>query len=128
MPALTDVVRGVGEVAQADSHVSRDWAGDSHRKGDAEDRVREGERVKVTVMEKELAGRETPDEGDYSQDGVGQMGEREDDRGRQRGGALASRQAQQALEEEVLQQDLLEECPEGVAEIAVKKREQTAGP
>ena len=72
---MVQVAVRIGEVAEADTHVADDWAGDGDGEADAEDGVGDRQRVEVAITQKELTGDESPEQGDGSEDGVGQMSE-----------------------------------------------------
>ena len=94
--------RMISEIAKANPHVANDRAGHANRKSDAQDGVRDGQRIEVAVAQKEEARCETPDERADRQDRVGQVGERKDCRSRKRGSLRAARQAQEAQQEVAL--------------------------
>jgi hypothetical protein len=69
------VARVPFQVAEADAHVVDERSGDGDGDADAKDGMRYGQWVEVAVAQKELTGDESPEQGDGSEDGVGQMSE-----------------------------------------------------
>jgi hypothetical protein len=111
------MVMAVGKVAEADAHVVTDGAGDGESYRDAKDGVGDGQGIEVTVAEEEEAGGESPEGGDGGEDGVGQVGEREEGGCREGGGEGVGKQAEETQEEEVLQEELLHAGPDGIADV-----------
>ena len=69
------VVRGIGEIAEANPHVADDRTWDGNGDGHAEDCVRNDERVQIAITQKVKAGHQPPDDGDYGQDRIRQVGQ-----------------------------------------------------
>ena len=117
----------VGEVAQPDAHivVHRRWNGDGER--DSQDGVRQGQRIEIAIVEKEQAGGEAPKQGDGHENGAGQMGRGEDERGDEGGEFWVGKQAQDAREKKALNQELLHEGPEDVARIGPDGEKRSGG-
>ena len=70
--------RMIAQIAEADPHVAMERVWHGHRHAEAHDAMSQPEGVDVSVAQKQDAGDSSPDESDWSQDGVGQVGERED--------------------------------------------------
>ena len=75
-----NLVWPVFQIAEADAHVMRDRTGETDRDANAEDRVGDGQRVKVAIAQKEKTGCQAKDQGRHGEDGAGKVSEREDAR------------------------------------------------
>jgi hypothetical protein len=64
-------MRWVGEIAEPDEHIADDRAGQRNRDRDSEDGMRQGQRVEVSIVQKEEARGKAPDQGEDGQDGIG---------------------------------------------------------
>jgi hypothetical protein len=80
-----------------------------------------GQWVEVSKVKEEQARGQSHDEGDAGEDGIGQVRDGEDGRRSQRGEMCAVDETAEAAKEEVLQQKLLDEGPEGVSPVAFEE-------
>ncbi len=107
--------RMVPEIAEADPHVMVQRIWHRNRHAEAHDSMRQPKGVDVPVAQKQNAGDGSPDEGDGSQDRIGQVGQREDaGRGDDRRN-LPRKQPQQPQQKIALQQELLHKRPDDIA-------------
>lgn len=118
------VAAAVSQVAEAHAHVVGERTGQGDGEADAKDGVGERKGVQIAVVQEEQAGNEPPDQRHRGQDGAGHVGEREDGCGGERGERGPPRQKpQKTYQEDVLQEELLEERPEGISPVALEKGE-----
>lgn len=110
------IVGGVFEVAEADAHVVVDVVGDGDGEAHAEGSVGEGERVEVAIAQEEEAGTGAPDEGKRHQDRIRDVGCGEENRCEGDGGSACHAEAEESKQDEDLQDELLHQRPERVAE------------
>jgi len=112
----------VSEVVQPDAHIMvyRRRNGDGER--DSQNGVHDGQRIEIAIVEKEQAGGQSPKQGDGRENGAGQMGRGEDERGDDGGELWVGKQSQETREKKALQQELLHECPEDVARIGLDEK------
>jgi hypothetical protein len=95
------------------------WRRDGDRQRDAEGGVRDGKWNDVAVVEEEQAGEEAPKERDGREDGIGQVRGGEEHGGGERCDVrLRWDEDEEAAEEDVLQENLLDERPESIAPVA----------
>jgi len=119
-------VRTVGEVAQSNPHIVVDRTGDRQGDRDTEDRMRHGQRVDISVLKKKQAGSETPDQGHWRQDGVGQVRNRKQ-RCCQKACQLSIGQhAEQPQQNEIQKNQLLQKRPDRVGPVALEDHYGTA--
>lgn len=83
--------------------------------------MRDGQGVEVSVAKEEQACGQAEGEGDHSEDRAGQVRDGEDGCGGERGEAGAGQKTAETAEEEVLQEKLLDEGPEGVSPVAFEE-------
>ena len=77
--------------------------------------MHEAEDVEIAVAKKKQAGGESPEQCDDGEDGVGQMSDAEEPDGDRNRAAAAGHDAQQAEQDEALEEKLLDEGPYGVS-------------
>ncbi len=64
----------VAQIPQPYTHVVIDRPGNRDGDGNSEDGMRKSKRKKIVIPKEESAGREAPDQRDWSQNGAGEMG------------------------------------------------------
>jgi hypothetical protein len=70
----------VKKVSAADAHVVRNGGGNGDGESDTKDGVDGSEEIEIAVAEEENAGCESPKKGKGCEDGVGEVGEGEEER------------------------------------------------
>ena len=117
----------VGEVAQADAHVVIDRSGNGDGNRDPQDGVRNAKRIEIAIANKKEARGYAPDQSDRREDGIGQMRQSEDACRRKRRLRRPREDFQEAQEKEALQQELLNQGPDGVSEVGANECRHTRG-
>lgn len=107
-------MRTVPEVAEAYSHVVVDRVGNGDGDAEAHDAVGDAESVDVSILKEEEASEDSPDQGNGSEDGIGDMRDGEDSGCGDDRGSFARQQTQKAEQEIALQDELLHERPDDV--------------
>src|SRR5579859_1322959 len=117
----------VAKIAETYAHVMQYGAGDGDGKRDAEDGMRQAQGIEVAIAKKDEAGGDAPDQGDRREDGIGQMREREEGGSCERGGGGCWEHARHAGKEETLHEELLDEGPQRIGPIGLKKQDHGWG-
>jgi len=119
------MMRVVLEVAEADAHVAMDAVRDGNRDAHAEDDVRQGQRIEVAVAEKEQAGQRSPHRRDRDEQWIGDVRGGEEHGGEKDGRRAAQAEAQQTQQNIDLQDELLHERPQRIAEQVRAERDDS---
>ena len=107
-------MRTVPEIAETYSHVVVDRVGNGDGDTEAHDAVGDTESIDVSVMKEEEAGEDSPDEGNWGEDWIGDMCDGEDSGCSDDRGCPARQQTQKTEQEIALQDELLHERPDDV--------------
>ncbi len=107
----------VFQIAETYLHVVGGGEGEGDGYADSEDDVGHAEGVEATVAEEKQAGGESPEQSDGGEDGAGKMGDGEQAGGGDHSHFYLGHDSKQAQEEEIEEEELLQEGPDGVSPV-----------